>query len=233
MRKYILPGLGLYLDFIVIDAGMGLAAFFLATAIEGWTGMPVTWPMQISASLLGVVLLRYLDRSIGEWLLAHAMAERAAGVTTRQWPNLVMGTIGVLSGLKEMVRWTAPGDQMPFLFMVEETPLKIFAITTYGAAFVLGGVLLLRFAPGARLFNAVLIALGAAMLAINLAFYHDAMVAAQITRRINQGLPVDPAAAEAVVASAPLYSFGLFALLFVLVYLCREGRQTPRAALAE
>jgi hypothetical protein len=58
------------------------------------------------------------------------------------------------------------------------------------------------------------------------------MVAAQITRRINQGLPVDPAAAEAVVASAPLYSFGLFALLFVLVYLCREGRQTPRAALA-
>lgn len=125
-----------------------------------------------------------------------------------------------------MTRWAAPGEQIPFLFMVEETPFKIVALCIHGALYVLGGVMVLRFAPGARLYNAVLLVFGTAMMTINLVFYRDAMIEAQMVRRLNQGLPVDPEAAEAVVSWAPVAGGAMILLMAVLLWLSRERAPT-------
>ncbi len=109
-------------------------------------------------------------------MLARAIREDETGSTARQWPNLVLGTLGVLSGLKEFVRWTLPGDGLPFLFMVEETPLKLAALTVNGALYIFGGVLLLRFAFGAKLLNAPLLLFGLAMTVVNVLYFHAALV---------------------------------------------------------
>lgn len=224
MRKYILPLLGLYLDFICINAAIGLAVYFVGLANEELIGTPPPWGAQMLASLLVLSVLRLLHFSIGEWLLAYAVAEREADIVNRQWPNLVLGTIGLLSGLKEAVRWTLPGDGMPFLFMVDETPAKVAAVFTFGLLYIAGGAMLLRFAPGAKLFNGILLTFGAVMMAVNLLFFRDAMVAAQVERRLSQGLAPDIEAAEAVVSMAPVYGGVVFALLYLLLYFCRARR---------
>lgn len=224
MSKYIVPLLGLYLDYICIDAVVGLLTYFFGEAIERLIGMPISWAAQASASLLVLILLRLFNLSVGEWLLAYAVAERQSAVRLRQWPNLWLGTIALLSGLKEMVRWTAPGDGMPFLLLVEDTPAKALVLTLYGALYVCAGVLLLRFWPGAKLFTGALLALGAVVMAGNLLFFREAMVFAQLTRRLNQGLPADPQEAESVVAYAPVYGAAVFAVLVAILYFCRERK---------
>ena len=230
MRKYILPLLGLYLDFICIDAVVGLAAYFSGEAIERLIGMPLSWAAQASASLLVLILLRLLNLSAGEWLLAYALAERQSGIRLRQWPNLVLGTMLLLSGLKEVVRWTAPGGGIPLLFLVEDTPIKVFFLTLFGALYIWSGVTLLRFDSGAKLLNAALLVLGAAIMAGNLLFFREAMVAAQLNRRLNQGLPADPQAAESVVAYSPLYGAVVFGVLAVILYFCRERKPYSASA---
>lgn len=227
MRKYILPLLGLYLDFICIDTVVGLATYFFGEGIERLLGMPVSWAAQASASLVVLIVLRLLNLSVGEWLLAYAVAERQSGVRLRQWPNLFLGTVGLLSGLKEIVRWTVPGDGIPLLFLVEDTPVKVLVLAPFGALYIISGVMLLRFQPSAKLFNAALLGLGAVIMAGNLLFFRDAMIAAQLNRRINQGLPADPQAAESVVAYAPLYGVVSFGVLAVVLYFCRGRKPSP------
>ena len=222
MRKYVLPLLSLYLDFIVIDAAVGLVAYLAPSFVESLFGEPLPWLAQATISLLLLIVGRFLNVSLGDYLLSYAIAEREAGIMLRQWPNVLLGTVGFLSGLKEIVRWTLPGDGMPFLFMVEETPLKLAALITYGALYGLGGIMLLHFTRGAKLLNAALLAFGAAMMAVNLVYFRDTMVAAQINRRLNQGLPAELESAEAVVSNAPIYGGVFFALMFVLLYFCRE-----------
>lgn len=224
MRKYILPLLSIYLDFIWVNTLVGLAMHFFGAAVEALLGGPLSWPGSVAVSLVVVSILRLLNVSAGDWLLEHAIAERQAGSGLRQWPNLLMGTIGFLSGCKEAVRWTLPGDGMPMMFLVEETPVKLVVIFVYGLLYVLAGAMLLRFARGAKLFNFVLLGLGVVVIAVNLLFFREAMVNAQLLRRANLGLPVDQAAAEAVVSTMPLYGGIFFALLFLLIYLSRERR---------
>lgn len=227
MRKYILPLLSLYLDFLVVDTVVGLFIYLSPFFIENLFGGPLSWPAQISISLLLLIIERFLKVSLGDYLLSYAIAERNAGVALRQWPNLVLGTLGFLSGVKEIVRWTLPGDGMPFLFMVEETPFKLAMLMAKGALVVLSGIMLLRFLPGARLLNAALFAFGVAMTTINLLWFRDEMVAAQVNRRLRQGLPADLESAQAVVSTVPIYGGIFFVLLFVLLYFCRERPKGP------
>ena len=48
MRKYILPLLGLYLDYICIDTVVGLATYFFGEVIERLIEMPISWAAQAS-----------------------------------------------------------------------------------------------------------------------------------------------------------------------------------------
>lgn len=225
MRKSVLPLLSLYLDFIWINALVGLADHVLPWLSRALFGQPLPWAASIAVSLLLLGIGRMLGVSVGGWLLSWAADERDAGVTLRQWPNLVLGTLAFLSGLKEMVRWVEPGDGLPFLLMVEETPLKIAALMLFGAAVALAGAMLLRFAPGAKLFNAALLAFGAAAFAVNMLFSREAMVAAAMTRRTNQGLPATLEQAEGVVSFTLYAAIALIVVCCVLLSLCREREQ--------
>lgn len=223
MRKYGIPLLSLFLDFLWINTVVGLAVYLLPTLTEAAFGGPVPWSAQIVISLVLLSIGRVLNLSLGEYLLSNAVAEWKAGGRLRQWPNLLLGTIGFLSGLKELVRWTEPGSGIPFLFMVDETPLKIGVLVVYGALYGLGGILLLRFAAGAKLFTGALLAVGSVVMAINILFYHDAMVTAIITRNENQGREITMEAAERAVALSP-YGFVLLGVMAAVLYFCRERR---------
>jgi hypothetical protein len=223
MRKYGIPLLSLFLDFLWINTAIGLLIYLLPTLAESVLGGPAPWSAQIVISLILLSVGRLLNLSFGDYLLSNAVAERDAGGKLRQWPNLLLGTLGFLSGLKDLVRWTEPGSAVPFLFMVEETPLKIGVLLVYGALYGLGGVLLLRFASGAKLLNGVILAIGAVAMVINVLFYHDAMVAAIIARNENQGREITVEAAEKAVALSP-YGFVLLAVMGVVLYFCRERR---------
>ncbi|MER9518451.1 hypothetical protein NKI44_14010 [Mesorhizobium sp. M0614] len=225
MRKYGIPLLSLFLDFLWINTVVGLAIYLLPTLAETAFDVPVPWSAQIVISLVLLSIGRLLDLSVGEYLLSNAVTEWEAGGRLRQWPNLLLGTAGFLSGLKELERWTAPGSGVPFLFMVEETPLKIGVLMIYGALYGLGGILLLRFAAGAKLFNAALLAVGAVAMAVNILFFHDAMVTAIITRNENQGREITLEAAERAVALSP-YGFVLLGVMAAVLYFCRERRGT-------
>ncbi|SIT54535.1 membrane hypothetical protein [Mesorhizobium prunaredense] len=226
MRKYVVPFLSLFLDFIWINAVVGLAIYLVPSLPETAFGGPLPWSAQIVISLVLLSISRLLNLSLGEYLLSYAVAEWEAGVRLRQWPNLLLGTVGVLSGVNELVRGTEPGTGVPFLFMVEETPLKMVAITVYGALFGLGGIMLLRFATGAKLLNGALLASGVFVMAVNILFYHDAMVAAIIARNENQGRLITLEAAERAVALSP-YGFVLLGVMAAILYFCRERPAAP------
>lgn len=225
MRKSVLPLLSLYLDFIWINALVGLADHVLPWLSQALFGQSLPWAASIAVSLLLLGIGRMLGVSVGGWLLSWAADEREAGVTLRQWPNLVLGTLAFLSGLKEMVRWVEPGNGLPFLLMVEETPLKIAALMLFGAAVALAGIMLLRFMRGARLVNSLLIGFAMAAFAVNMLFSREAMVTAAMTRRANQGLPATLEQAEGVVSFTLYAAIALLAVCCVLLFLCRERPQ--------
>jgi len=206
-----------------IDTIVGVAVHFFRADFEKLIGVPISWAVQLSISLLIVIAMRLLSLSIGTWLLAYATAERQRGIAQRQWPNLVLGTLGVWSGLDWIAsRLTGPDDGSPFFFMVQDTPLKLVALLLYGAVTLWSGVLLLRFSRGARRFNWVLLGFMVAIMILNLLFFHEAMVLAQVARRMSQGLSTDREAAEAVIMWTPLYGGIAFGLIAFLLYRCRE-----------
>ena len=84
MRKYILPLLSLYLDFIWINASVTLARYLLGSLIEGVFGGSVPWAADILVSLLLLTVLRLLNLSVGEWLLAYARE----GSERRDWSSV-------------------------------------------------------------------------------------------------------------------------------------------------
>jgi len=87
---------------------------------------------------------------------------------------------------------------------------------------------MLRFAPGARLANAAVLAFSGTGLTASFCFSREALVAAQIARRANQGLQRTAEDAERMVSFAPYFLIFIFAVMFWMVYLCRE-RAGPAA----
>lgn len=221
MRKYVFPVLSFYLDFIFLNALVGLIDHLAQIAGKGIDSDITASTSWVATSIL-VLIIRSINISIGDRLLSYARAERAMGNSARQWPNLLLGTMMVLGGLKEMIRWSQPGNGMPLFLLVEETPFKIALLTVFGAICLIGGTMALRFTPGARLVNAAVLAFTAAGLAVSFHFKRDALVAAQVARRANQGLEQTAEQAERMVAFAPYFLLSFFAVTLWILYLCRE-----------
>ncbi|MBW6422519.1 hypothetical protein KX729_13765 [Rhizobium sp. XQZ8] len=106
--------------------------------------------------------------------------------------------------------------------LVDETPLKIGLLTILGGICLLAGIMMLRFIPGAKLVNAAIMAFSAAGLAVSFYFARDALVAAQVARRANQGLQRTVEDAERMVSFAPYASVVVFAAMLWVLHLCRE-----------
>ncbi|OWK18792.1 hypothetical protein AJ88_01760 [Mesorhizobium amorphae CCBAU 01583] len=69
--------------------------------------------------------------------------------------------------------------------------------------------------------NGALFAVSAVIMAVNILFYHDAMVAAIIARNESQGRSITLEAAERAVALSP-YGFALLGAMAAILYFCRE-----------
>jgi hypothetical protein len=220
LRKYVLPLLGLYLDFVWIDAIVVLVNWQFPGLAATVLGQPASWSvlMVLSLSLLG--LARVANISMGQWLLSYARSEQPAG--QRQWPNILLGTVGFVVGIIQLPLAVEPGDGVPFLFMVEDTPLKMAAIALYGALYGWAGVMLLRFMPGAKLYSALMFASGLPLVAINHLFSRDAMVARLMAQAVSHGRSLTPERAEFVLSVAPVFNLLFVGIMLVILLLCRE-----------
>lgn len=222
MRRYVLPLLSLYLDFILVNAFVTLGSFFLGRAWGYVAGDGTPWYAEVGISILLVGLARGLGLSAGDRLLAPArdMAEDEA--RPRLWPNLVLGTFLLLEGLKQMVRWSQLDAVMPVFGLAETSPLKAALLIAMGALYVAAGALVLRFAPRARLATLATLAVSALSLALSWRLLPDAIARVQAARRELQGLPLREGEVEAMQAMLPWLAVGGLVLILLLLWLSRE-----------
>lgn len=220
MRKYVLAFFSLCIDYIWMNAAVVLADRLFPGVAQSVLGQPTSWAARQVLSLILLSLARFANASLGEWLLAYAIAERPVG--QRQWANLLLGTMGFMSGISYMLRLTEPGDGTPFLFMVEDTPLKAAAVALYSALYAWCGALLLRFEPKAKLYNALLFVSVLPLTIINLAFSHDALIASMVARAASQGRSFPVEKAELYARISVYFAILLVAIMLALLYFCRE-----------
>ncbi|WP_137930156.1 hypothetical protein [Mesorhizobium comanense] len=225
MRKYVVAFFSLCIDAAWIGVAVALANRL------GVAEMVLGQPLSGAGCALVVTLLltvaRLTNASLGEWLLAYALDEKPAG--QRQWPNLVLGTVSLISGLLTLLNQTVPDHGMPFLFMVEQTPLKIAAVTLYGCLCCWCGAMLLRFEPRAKLYNAVMAASSVPLAAINQLFSHDALIASMMARANAAGREFPLEKAEAYARISIYYSILVAVVMLAILYFCRERASSQEA----
>jgi hypothetical protein len=221
LRKYVLPLLSLYLDFVWIDAIVVLVNWQFPGLAATVLGQPASWGVLLVLSLLLLGLARVANVSLGRWLLSYARSEQPAG--QRRWPNILLGTVGFAVGVAQFTRGAEPGgDGVPFLFMEEDTPLKLAAVALYGAFYGWAGVMLLRFAPGAKLYSALMFASGLPLVAINHMFFRDALIAGLMANAARHGRSLTLERADFVLSVAPVFNLVFVAIGLAILLLCRE-----------
>ncbi|MDX8525491.1 hypothetical protein RFM68_13310 [Mesorhizobium sp. MSK_1335] len=188
-------------------------------------GQPTSWVARQTLSLVLLGAMRGANASIGEWLLAYAQTEQPG---RRQWANLLLGMLGFASGIWYLLHLTEPGDRTPFLFMVEDTPLKIAAVAIYSAFYSWCGVMLLRFELRAKFYNALLFVSVLPLTAINVTFSRDALVASMVARAASQGRSFPVEKAEVYARASLYYAVVLIAIMLTLLYFCRERPAVER-----
>lgn len=222
MRKYVLPVLSFYLDYILVSTIVALAAFFLGEAWSLFAGEDTRWYAEFGTSLALVTLGRVLGLSVGDRLLAPAYKMQDDEPPPRLWPNLVLGTLLILDGLKQMVRWSQLDAVIPVFGMVETTPLKAALLIAMGALYVAAGAMILRFARNARAAAITALAVSAASLGLSWSILPDAIARVQTARRAAQGLAVREGEIEMMQTMLPWIGIGTLALVGVLVWISRE-----------
>jgi hypothetical protein len=219
LRKYVLPLLSLYLDFVWINAIVVLVYRLVPGVAEIFLGQP-PGRVQTALSLILIGLARVTNASLGQRLLSYARSEKPAG--QRQWPNLLLGTAGFVSGIGQLKRLTEPGDGSPFLFMVEDTPLKLIALMLYAALYGWCGVMLLRFAPGAKIYGALIFASSVLLGVISFLFSRDAMIARVMVSQASKGRPLTPGDAEFFLNLAFMSTLVFIGIMLVILLSSRE-----------
>lgn len=220
MRKYVLAFFSLCIDYVWINAAVALVERLFPDVVATILGQPTSWAVRQLGTLVLLSLLRVANASLGEWMTSYALAERPAG--QRQWPNLLLGTLGFVSAISYLFRFIEDGNGMPFMLMVEDTPLKIGAVALYSALFCWGGIMLVRFAPAAKLYNALMAISAVPLAALNQMFSHDALVASIIAGASNRGHPMTLEKAEVYARLSIYFSILVCAVVLACLYFCRE-----------
>lgn len=225
MRRYVLPLLALYLDFIIVNAVVGLASFFLGQAWNYMSGEGTPWYAELGVSFTLVGLGRALGLSAGEWLLGPAADMADDETPPRLWPNLVLGTFLMLDGFKQMVRWTELEAVIPVFGMVGTTPLKAGILMATGALYVVAGALVLQFVRGAKLVTLAALVITATSLAFSWRVLPEAIAQVQIARRAAQEIPVRSGEIEFMQQVLPWVTFGGLVLIAALLWLSHEAEE--------
>lgn len=217
MRKYVLAFFSLCIDYVWINAAIVLANRLGVAEIV--LGQPLSWAARALLTLILLSVARLANASLGEWLLSYAATEQPA---LRQWPNILLGTLSFVSGIWYLLNLTELGEGMPFLFMVEQTPLKIAAVALYSGLYSWCGVMLLRFEPKAKLYNALLLASTLPLTAINQLFSHDALIASMIARASREGRSFPLEKAEVYARVSIYWAILVVVVMLAILYFCRE-----------
>ena len=220
-RTRLVALLALYIDFIFVNATVGLASFLVGRGMGFLSGEGLAWAAELGVSATMVALGRALGLSAGKPLLRYAAAQAAPDNRTRLWANLLLGTLLVLDGLKQAVRWTRLDVVLPVFGVLETTPLKVALLIALGAFSIAAGCLILAFAPMARRAAAALLALEAISLALSWRVMPQGIALAQVARREAQGLPIRDGEIEFMQAVFPYMALASFAVLAGLLLLCR------------
>ena len=222
MRAKVLWLLSVYIDFIFVSAVVGVAVIAAGEAVEALVAPEFAFLVEWGVSLVLVALGRVLGVSLGKWLLSYARQEVEAGSAGRLWPNLALGTLLMLEGLKGMVRWTELGTTMPAFGLVETTALKIVLLLASGALNVLAGAMLVAFATGAKRVATLSIALIALSLALSWRILPEAVERTLLVRRALEGRPIREGEIEFMQMIVPPFTAAMLAVCLLLVYLSRE-----------
>lgn len=217
-RLQVLSLLALYIDFIFVGTCVTLATFLAAQVTDFIVvgGIPAYIEAGISAALVG--LARLLGLSVGKPALAYA--REAAGVH-RLRPNLVLGTLLTLEGLKLAVRWSLLDATLPAFGLLETTPLKVVLVLLLGALLVAAGLLLLAFSPLGKRVAAVAIGVSVVSALLSLPVMEEGLARAQAARRAAQGIEVREGEVEFLQVAFPYLSAAGLILFLVLLWLCR------------
>jgi hypothetical protein len=220
-RQRLIDLLSLYIDFILVNALVALANFAIGKSLGylGGVGMAYFIEMGLSGALVG--LARLLGLSVGRPLLTYARTEADAPVRKRLWPNLLLGTLLTLDGLKHAVRWTLFDATLPVFGMLETTPLKVTASLAIGGLSACAGLMLLAFAPAAKRVALASIAASAASLLLSWSVLPDGIKQATLARRTYQRRPITEGEIDFLQASMSYVAVAGLVLMLALIYLCR------------
>lgn len=224
MRRYVLPLLGFYLDFIIVSAVVGLAAYLLGQVWSVLSGQGAQWYVEygVSAALVGIG--RALGLSAGKYLLAPAREMQDETPPPRRWPNLVLGTFLILDGLKQMLRWTELDAVIPVFGMVETSAVKAALLVAMGGLYVVAGGMILRFARGAKAATITVLAISVASLGLSWSVLPEAIARVQTARRAAQGMPLREGEIEMMQTVLPWIGVGGLVLVGVLVWMSWERK---------
>jgi hypothetical protein len=142
-------------------------------------------------------------------------------VRRRLWPNLLLGTLLILDGLKQAIRWTQLEATLPVFGLLEMTPLKVAASLSLGCLSAGAGLLLIAFAPAAKRFAAASIAGSTASLLLGWSALPEGIRQVTLARRAYQSRPVRDGEIEFLQIVTPYGAVALLVLLAALLYLCR------------
>ena len=183
--------LAVYVDFLLFNGIYAPAAWLIEAA-----GGPR--PNVIAHVLVFVVLraalTRLLNASPGRWALGIVGGREAVldeAISRREaWWTVLVGTLLVLEGSKNLVRWTQGLPPAPIFGLAIPDELAFVSISTLGALNLVAGLLILR----TNMIGAIV---GGGVLAVELAgtlvhrtAFQNWAVRAVAARRQLQGLPV-------------------------------------------
>jgi hypothetical protein len=226
MRRYVLPILGLYLDFIIVSTFVSLASYLFGQAWTVLAGSGPSWQIEYGVALALVLIGRALGLSAGKLLLSTAEQMQHEQPRPRLWPNLVLGTFLILDGLKQMLRWSQLDAVLPVFGMVETTALKAGLLVAMGALYVVAGGMILRFARGAKAATITALAVSAASLGLSWSVLPEAIARAQTARRAAQGMPIREGEIEMMQTMLPWIGVGGVVLVGVLVWMSWERERS-------
>ncbi|MDX6804658.1 hypothetical protein [Terrihabitans rhizophilus] len=214
LKRIVFACLPIYLDFLLVWTVVHLCSYFMGLGTEGYGITAVSALVALAQSKL--------ELSPGVQLLEPAQVESAEG--RRTWPNLLLGTLLILEGTKNLVRWTELEAVLPVYGLVDTSPLKILLLLAIGSLSIAAGILLLRFTRLGLALAAAMIVVDLGSIIVGWPLFSDAIAKVTIARRELQGLPVRPGEIEFMQTVMPAWLLVALALFMVLLTFARVRR---------
>ena len=184
--------LAIYLDLLLFVSAAALASWLL----RGGLGIDVgLGAIMLGFAVVELLALRWGRVSPGCWALGivHADGTRVvlpAWPARETWWTLLIGALGVLSGAKEVTRWTQGLPPPPFMGLSLSWDQAAAVVTTNGLLSMAAAIGVLRTRARAALLGALLSAIASASWLLSWHQIPTWVAARTIARRAVQGLPV-------------------------------------------